>query len=277
MIRVVVVGATGLLGRSLVSVLPDRGHAVTGLGSKEIDLESGTGLDRIGVVGPDIVVNAAAWTDVDGCARDPDRALRINGEGAGRVAAASGRGATVIQISTNEVFDGGSRRAYAEDDAPNPINAYGRSKLAGETAVVEAAHHSVIVRTAWLFDATTGFPARIRRAAAQAAEQGQPLPVVEDEWGNPTPASALAHAIADLVALIRSERAPDILHLAGEPSTTRLAWAQTVVASSDITLVPISRADFVRPSTVPEHAVLSIRRAQSLGLAPIHWQEAAPA
>lgn len=271
MTRVVVVGASGRLGRALVPSLARRGHDVIGLGRNEMDLESGAGLERLSDAGPDIVVNAAAWTDVDGCAREPERATRVNGDGAGRVAAASGQ-ALVVQISTNEVFDGRSRIPYTEDDEPNPINPYGASKLAGERAVGAAARRSIIVRTAWLFEAGSGFPTRISRAADEAVRLQAPLRVVRDEWGNPTPTVELARALGDLLALADRGTVPAVLHLAGEPPTTRLAWATKVLASRDIRIQPITRAEFDRPSGVPERAILSMERGRTLGIDPIRWE-----
>ena len=140
MTRIVVVGAGGLLGRALLQVFESRGDEVIGLTHADVELTDPDSLEAIRTSRPGVVVNAAAWTDVDGCARDPDRAMRINGVGPGVVArVAAEAGALVIQVSTNEVFDGLERRTYLEDDATNPINPYGASKLAGEREAGPAA------------------------------------------------------------------------------------------------------------------------------------------
>ena len=274
MTRIVVIGAMGLLGSELLRTFRADGHEVIGLGKLDLDLENPQSMKRIDAVHPDVVINAAAWTDVDGCARDPERAMRINGVGAGMVAEASARcNALVVQISTNEVFEGAYDTSYSEDDAPNPINAYGLSKLAGERAVASSAERHLIVRTAWLYGPDRGFPARIR-LAADRRRTDEPLRVVDDEWGNPTPVASLAPAIAASTRHVLMDESLQVIHLAGEPPTTRYEWA--AMALNDWPpgrLERIKRRDFPRASTVPEHAVLSTARAQALGLGPIHWRQ----
>ena len=272
MTRVLVTGATGLLGSELVNALRAAGDDPIGIGRAEIDLERPTTMAPIADARPDLIVNAAAWTDVDGCALDPDRAMRINADGAGRIAAEAARiGARVMQISTNEVFPGEPGRQYDEDDVPSPINPYGASKLAGERAVAAAADAYLIIRTAWVFGPTAGFPARITAAAHRARATGAALRVVDDEWGNPTPVTQLARAITLLIARQHSGNLPHVLHLAGEPPTTRWAWAAQVLAHMDgpPPMSRISQADYQRPSNVPPHAVLNMRLSRDLGLPPI--------
>ena len=271
MSRVVVTGAAGLLGRELVRTFAAAGHEVMPLTHREIDLLHPSSLERISASRPEIVVNAAAWTDVDGCARDPERALRINGDGAGHVANASA-GALVVQISTNEVFDGARHEPYAEGDEPNPVNPYGASKLAGEEGVARATDRHLVIRTAWLFGPHRGFPARLRAAAERASAAGQPLRVVEDEWGNPTPVGPLAKAIVTAAERIGPKSGPRVLHLAGEPPTSRLAWARDVLADLPVELRPITQAEYERPSHVPPRAVLDMSRARALGLPVMDWR-----
>lgn len=273
MSHVVVTGAAGLLGRELVVAFRRAGNEVTPLTHLEISLLAPSSLERITAARPDIVVNAAAWTDVDGCARDPNRALRINGDGAGRVGAvAAAARALVVQISTNEVFDGARDEPYAEDDTPNPINPYGASKLAGEEAVSRSTDRHLVIRTAWLFGPDRGFPARIRAAAERAMRAVQPLRVVEDEWGNPTPVGPLAEVIVAVVECIGPEDGPRVLHLAGNPPASRLAWAQEVLADLPVELRPIMQADYERPSRVPPRAVLDMSRARALGIPSLDWR-----
>lgn len=221
--------------------------------------------------GADVVINAAAWTDVDACARDPDRAMVLNGAAAGRLAELSYQhAARFIQVSTNEVFDGASQRAYSEGDAPNPINAYGASKLAGERSVAAAHPEATIVRTSWIYGGPRSFPAKILSAARKQAEDGRPLTVVADEVGNPTPAPLLAERIADLAM---HPSAPPILHVAGTPPVSRHGWARRVLAHAGLPdPVPISLSDYQRASTPPPHAVLDTSLAESLGIDPIEWQ-----
>lgn len=274
MIHVAVTGAGGLLGSELVTAFRDAGHSVVPLTRAEIDLERATSLVAITRGRPQLVVNAAAWTDVDGCARDPIRAMRINGEGAGRVAEAAGHaGALIVQISTNEVFDGASQAPYREEDATAPVNPYGASKLAGELAVAMAVPDHLIIRTSWLFGRGRGFPVRIVSAADRLAG-GQPLAVVDDEWGNPTPAHELAVRIVQACALRLHDGGPRVLHLAGQPPTTRFAWARMILARErpGVEVTPIPSTAYERPSRVPPRAVLATQRAIDLGLPPIQWQ-----
>ena len=274
MTRILVTGAMGLLGRELVRAFRGDGDDVVGLGRLDLDLEDPQSTSRIDAFVPDVVINAAAWTDVDGSARDPDRAMRINGVGPGLVARASARSnALVVQISTNEVFEGAHERSYSEDDSPNPSNPYGASKLAGEEAVATSTERHLIVRTAWLYGPDRGFPARIR-AAADRLGSNQPLRVVDDEWGNPTPASSLAAAIVASTRLALRDESLRLIHLAGEPPTTRYDWAALALGDWHGQLERIKRRDYPRASTVPEHAVLSTARAYSLGLPPIRWEQA---
>lgn len=279
MSRVAVVGASGMLGTELVRAFRGAGDEVIGFTREDVDLEDGASLSRIPAARPEVVVNAAAWTDVDGCARDPDRADSINGKGAARVAhAAANVKALMVQVSTNEVFDGARLRAYGEDDAPSPINPYGASKLAGERAVADATDHYLIVRTAWLFTATRGFPSRILEAADRMAAEGKPLAVVDDEWGNPTWVPDLADRLAAAIRMRQQGEAPSILHLAGQPPVTRYAWARAVLKRRrpDASVQPIPSTAYARPSRVPPRAVLDTGLAERLGLQPISWQDRLP-
>jgi dTDP-4-dehydrorhamnose reductase len=218
---------------------------------------------------PDVVVNSAAWTDVEGCARDPARAMAVNGDATGDLASAAGSvGAVVVQISTNEVFDGSSVRPYRETDRPNPVNPYGASKLRAEELVLAADARSIVVRTAWLFGPRgRNFVTKVLDAATQARLRGESLGVVEDEWGNPTWAPFLAR---DVVRLIDHGAIGGIYHLAGEPPTSRFDWASRFV-DRDVTLKRISLASFKRDSRVPPRAVLSTAKARSIGISQHDW------
>ena len=276
--RVVITGASGQLGRELVQAFGAEGDELLALARPEFDISRASDLDVLAAWRPDVVVNSAAWTDVDGCARDPARALAINGDAAGAVAAAAQRaGALVIQVSTNEVFDGALDRPYTEDDAPNPINPYGASKLAGELSVASANPRNLIVRTAWIFGRDSGFPTRIRAAADRAASARTPLCVVSDEWGNPTPAHWLASAIVRLAALATDQRVRGgAYHAAGQPATSRMAWAQAVLSDHPVSVEPMRLEEYRRDSRVPPRAVLDTSRLVRLGIEPGIWGAAIP-
>ncbi len=269
--RITVTGAGGQLGRQLVTAFAGLGE-VTALTHADLDLEDPDAGRVLTASRPDVVVNSAAWTDVDGCARDPERAMELNGRAPGRLAAATD--ALFVQVSTNEVFAGDREEPYAEDDEPAPGNPYGASKLAGERAVRWASQRHLVVRTAWLFGpGGANFVTKVLAAAHAAAERGEAARVVDDEWGNPTWTPALAAAIAAAVGLPDNRR-PSVLHLAGDPPTTRFGWAERVLGS-DVALPPpeaVPGSTFPRPSRVPPRAVLSTRRAADLGLPPLGWE-----
>jgi dTDP-4-dehydrorhamnose reductase len=272
--KVAVTGATGRLGRALVAVLDDP----VPWGRDEFDLDHpqspGEQLDRARI---EAVIHAAAWTDVDGCARDPDRALRRNGVASGVLArACADRGLPMILVSTNEVFDGRriDGRGYGPHDEPRPINPYGASKLAGERAAIEAYGGSPgelgIVRTAWLYGPPgNDFPAKILAAGRRAAGEGQRLRVVGDEVGSPTYSADLAPAIA---GLLRSQRRGGTHHVVNGGSASRAGWAREVFRLSglgvEIDEVPAST--WQRASTPPLWAVLEDRAGEALR----PWQQA---
>ncbi len=266
--RVAITGAGGQLGRQLVAAVLARGGEVLAMTHADWDITRAADLDRLAGWRPTIVVNAAAWTDVDGCARDPGRAMEVNGYAAGAVArCAAAAGALAIQVSTNEVFDGTLARPYVEADQPNPVNSYGRSKLAGEELTAAAGGNHLIVRTAWLFGAGgSNFVSKMAAAAQRAAAKGDQLRVVRDEWGNPTPADWLGDQIMELID--RPSR-PRIAHLVGQPPASRLEWVRVIVAelADSVQLEPIGREEFVRSSTPPPRAVL----ASSHGLPYADW------
>ena len=276
--RVAITGAGGQLGRQLVTTFTRAGWEVLGAGRDRVDITSPASLRELREWQPQVVINAAAWTDVDGCARDPDRARLINGEAAGRVAeVAAERDALAVQISTNEVFDGEATEPYREDSATNPINPYGEAKLLGERAVAAAAPRHLVVRTAWIFGrGGRNFPARIVEVARRQIIAGQPVRVVADEIGNPTWAPDLAGGILQAVGLALDGRIGiGTLHLAGEPSASRFAWAEAILAGlAGLDLQPISADEYPRPSRVPRHAVLSTERARTLGIAASDWRTA---
>ena len=223
LMRVAVTGSTGRLGSALVSALGEapftgpRGPLAWTRAELDLDAPDGVAeaLDRDK---PEVVVHAAAWTDVDGCAREPDLAQRRNGDATGVLAAAcAARGVELLIVSTNEVFAGDrdDRVGYAPTDPTAPPNAYGRSKLAGERAATEAFERAGrtgglgIARTAWLFGPPgRDFPHKILDAAAKARAEGEPLRVVGDEWGTPTYAADVADAIVELLGARRARRGP---------------------------------------------------------------------
>lgn len=268
--RVAVTGAKGRLGQALIAALEDA--PFTGpfgpiaWHRPEFDLDRPEGfaalIDRDR---PEVVVHAAAWTDVDGCAREPELAMRRNGEATGVLAQLlAARGMDLIAVSTNEVFGGRpgdtEGRGYRPTDTPGPINPYGRSKLDGERraeAAFEAAAGALgIVRTAWLFGPPgNDFPAKILAAADRARGAGEPLKVVGDETGSPTYTHDLAEAIVELIGedAIRGTH-----HVVNAGIASRAEWAAEVLrqAGVSVDLEMVSAAEWPRASTPPAWAVL---------------------
>jgi len=270
--RVVVTGAGGQLGRQLVVAFEAAGDTVIGLDHAGLDLSDPGAPSTLRDLAPDVVVNSAAWTDVDGCARDPERAMAVNGAAAGRLAAAAAAGAaSFVQISTNEVFDGHDPIAYDESAPASPINPYGASKLAGERAVAAANSDHLIVRTAWIFGpGGTNFPSRIVAAGRRALDRGEPVRIVTDEYGNPSWAPDLARAI---VTAVRAGTR-GTLHVAGEPAVSRHDWARVILERMpEVGVVPITRDQYARASSAPAHAVLSTARAAAIGIEPMDWHD----
>jgi dTDP-4-dehydrorhamnose reductase len=271
--RVAVTGAGGRLGRALVAALeeaPFTGPSGPLAWSRPgYDLDDPTAAARaVGRDKPEVVVHAAAWTDVDGCARDPALAMRRNAIAVAELADACATvGVDLVLVSTNEVFDGRRTdgQGYAANDRVAPGNPYGVSKLAGETAAQAAflrrgaagGPQLAIVRTAWLFGPPgNDFPGRIMAAADRARTGHEPLRAVRDEVGSPTYAHDLAGAIVELLA---AGSFAGVHHVVNAGSVSRAGWARAVLeaAGVDVAVEEVTLASWARPSAVPAWAVLA--------------------
>jgi dTDP-4-dehydrorhamnose reductase len=294
-VRVAVTGAHGRLGRALIAALeeaPFVGPAgPQAWGRESFDLDAPKGVSRIlDRDRPEVVIHAAAWTDVDGCAREPELAMKRNATATGVLAEACvARGVDLIVVSTNEVFDGRRTddRGYAPTDAPNPINAYGASKLAGEQAALaaygrdgqERAGRNArgvalgIVRTAWLFGPPgNDFPAKILAAAERASAAGEPLRLVADETGSPTYSVDLAEAISELIG---GAAIDGVHHVVNGGAVSRAGWARELLrrAGLEVATEDVPASTWPRVSTPPAWAVLEPTPLP--GGEPLRpWQEA---
>jgi dTDP-4-dehydrorhamnose reductase len=268
--RVVITGSKGQLGRQLVAAFV--GHELFELDLPEVDLTQPATVGTVAEWHPDLVVHAAAYTDVDGCERDPELAFRVNAVGTQNVALAAQRaGAAMLHISTNEVFDGSQRDLYREWDRPNPMSVYARSKAAGEEIVRDLlAGRSYIVRIAWLFGpGGNNFVTKI----LAAAEGNGGLRVATDEFGNPTYAPDLAAVVARLVATGHYGN----YHLTNAGFCSRFEFAREIMrltGRSDLQVSPILSAEWPRPSRPPLHAILANTNGSALGFTLRPWQEA---
>ncbi len=269
--KILITGADGQLGQELVKVFANEEVIATDFHNLDItDSQQVNSFFRENK--PAWIINSAAYTNVEGAAKDPTVALRVNGEGTRNLAlAAKEINAKLVYISTNEVFDGKKTSPYDEEDSPQPINPYGGSKLAGETACQEIlAEKFIIARTAWLYGpaSSVNFPNKI---IARARETGK-LEVVDDELSTPTYAPDLALWIKDLI----SQNEKGIFHLVNDGFASRFEWAKEIIETLkiEVDLKPTKLADYPRLSTPPAKSILSNQKAKNAGLKMRSWQQA---
>lgn len=273
--KILITGANGRLGRALQQRLTPHHAIVPLVGSHgdglRVDLSQWELVQQaVEQHAPDFILHTAAWTDVDGCARDPERALRVNGLGTQYLAALSGaHGVPMLYVSTNEVFDGLSATPYREYDPTRPINPYGYSKWVGEQALIRHNPQHMIVRTAWLF-AHGG--RNFVQTILNAARAGKPLRVVRDEVSHPTSTDDLADAIVQLMIT----RCWGTYHLTNSGIASRYTFAQAILrtAGIDVPIEPITLKEWPRPSTPPPHTALANHAAAALGIMLRPWPEA---
>lgn len=269
--RIYITGHRGQLGRALWAHITQRGIQVDGGDLPDWEMQDPRSvLDSLRNFQPDVVIHAAALTQVDYCAEHPDEAVRVNGVGTYNVALACQEvNALMVAISTNEVFDGAAGRPYQEYDLRHPINPYGYSKFVAEQVVERFAPRYMIVRTAWLYAAGgVNFIHKI----VERARQGGPLSVVTDEVSTPTYAEDLAEA---LLALAETDR-PGIYHLTNSGQCSRYEFAQEIVrlAGYDVPIQPTVLSDFKRASTPPSYAPIANIFAAAAGVEMRPWQAA---
>lgn len=281
--RVLVTGAGGQLGGYLRDELEKERYDVIGLGRSQgagvdhvVDITDSGSVDRvIREVAPDVVIHGAAWTDVDGCETDPERADRVNHLGAGHIAESAHRaGAWVLAVGTDFVFSGDAREPYNERAVPKPVSVYGRSKLAGERAVVDANSAYAVARTSWVFGGKgKHFP---RTVVTMLKDRGG-MSVVDDEISSPTFAGDLAVA---LVALL-PHRPSGVLHLTNEGTVSRFGFAREIAKAAGLdsgSVTPTSTAEFLAkyplPAKRPAFSALANYRAAELGVRLPAWEDA---
>jgi dTDP-4-dehydrorhamnose reductase len=273
-VKVLVTGSEGQLGQQLIDVL-GQNHTVTGYDVDDMDIAD---LDQtmrvIQADSPDVIIHGAALTNVDYCAENPDYALWINGYGTQHVAyAAQAVDATLLYVSTNEVFDGTETTFYREHDRPNPINPYGYSKWIGEQEVQRLTSKHFIVRVSWLFGhGGRNFIHTIRRLA----DEGRDLRVVVNEVATPTYVDDFVAVLAQLIETPYY----GIYHLVNEGRASRWDFARHILdctGYADKPLAKISAAEYPRPSTPPEYAVLRNFIGAKRGMQLRDWREAVAA
>lgn len=279
--HILLFGATGQVGGELRSLDWDFPAELTAPGRHESDLAvSGAAVDAIHAIGPDLVINASAYTAVDRAESEPAKAMAVNGEAPGEMAGACAElSIPLIHISTDFVFDGTQTGPYSEGDRVNPLGVYGRTKESGERAVRAALDRHIILRTAWVFSAHgQNFVKTMLRLGAERDELG----VVDDQRGCPTSAAAIAGA----VAIIAKRFAGDVnipwgtYHFCGLGDTTWYGFAKAIfdLAAPHMPrrpyLKPIATADYPTPARRPANSVLACAKIEaSFGIVPGPWRE----
>jgi dTDP-4-dehydrorhamnose reductase len=265
---ILVIGANGMLGRDMMALLGDRGRGVDIDG---IDITSLESTERVlTAVRPSVVINCAAYTDVDGCEGNQETAMKVNGEGVAHLAMTTRTiGARLVQVSTDYVFDGNKGTPYQEDDAPHPLNVYGESKLAGEMNAVFNPDH-LIVRTQWLYGLHgKNFVETMLRLGAERDE----LSVVDDQIGSPTWTVDLAHAILALV----EKGCQGVYHAANEGYCSWNEFAQAIFqeAGMPVTVSAMTTGQLNRPARRPLLSPLDCGKlAHDCGYRPQPWRDA---
>jgi dTDP-4-dehydrorhamnose reductase len=287
------IGATGQIGRELQHTLAPLGDIVA-TDRSSLDLLDEAAIRRtIQAAHPDLIVNAAAYTQVDRAEAEPDLAMMVNARAPGILAEEARRAhAALIHYSTDYVFSGSIRRPYREDDAPDPINTYGKTKLAGERAIASSGAPHLILRTSWVFGGGRDFVSTI----IELAHEREELKVVDDQIGKPNWSRAVANATAQILIRLSSRGASivdqvaevsGIFHVCGDDHTSRFGFAQEIIAlcTRHTTsrrmpalrvqrLVPISSADFATPAPRPHYSVLSGEKMLKVfGVTLPSWRE----
>lgn len=268
--RVLVTGAGGMLGSDLCPVLVEAGWSAIAADIAEFDITDRDATHRfVQHVSPTVIINCAAYTDVDGAEDERSLAFRVNERGARSIAdAAAGVGAALVHISTDYVFDGEKASPYSEEDATNPINVYGASKLAGELAVREALASHYICRTAWLYGVRgKSFPSTMLRLA----HQSKALRVVTDQTGSPTYTVHLAQALAAIV----ERPLYGTYHVVNAGTATWRELASEVFRAAGMTpdVIPVSAADYPTKARRPRNSVLSTEKlSRSYDYSPPDWR-----
>ncbi|PBC61540.1 dTDP-4-dehydrorhamnose reductase [Streptomyces sp. Tue6028] len=267
-----VTGARGLLGQDVLAELAtDPDAVVTGPGRDDLDITAPDAV-RTAVAGQRLVVNCAAWTDVDGAERSEAAATAVNGTGVRHLASAcAATGAVLLHVSTDYVFPGDSRRPYPEDAPTGPVNAYGRSKLAGERAVADLLPDTgYIVRTAWLYGS---HGANFVATMLELASRHETLDVVADQHGQPTWSRALARQLVALGRAALAGRAPaGIYHGTSSGRATWCGLARETFRLSGLDperIRPVGSDRFPRPAPRPAFGVLGHGNWLRAGLAPL--------
>ncbi len=263
-----------MVGRALCEFCEASGDTIFAYAHAQLDIANAEGVWRaVSNDKPDAVINCAAWTNVDGCESDVERAFAVNARGPENLARASRDfNAAFVTISTDYVFDGTKEGFYTQDDAPNPQSVYGRAKLEGERLSLMAYDRAIVVRTGYIFGrGGTNFLSTV----VERARRGEKLKAITDTYGTPTSATDLAERLRQLAEL----KVPGVYHVANSgPGVTFEEFTRKVVAligNSEAVVEPISSETLNRPAPRPRNSRLRCLRSEKLGLPPLRDWEAA--
>lgn len=254
-IKTLIIGAEGMLGADLCKIFPD----ALKLTRQDLDVTDEKQVNYlIKKLKPNIVINAAAYTDVDGCEDNIELAFEVNGYGPGYIAeACSEVRAQLIHFSTDYVFDG-SKREYAESARTNPINVYGESKLLGEQKIIQALDNYKIIRTSWLFGVNGG---NFVNTMLSLSSQVESVKVVNDQYGKPTYTKDLAYKTSEIIDLESG-----IYHITNEGTCTWYEFASAIIENVE----PCSSSEYQRKANRPKYSVLTNTKTEPLR----HWKYA---
>ncbi len=264
--RVLVTGSNGQLGLELAGILPERGHEVVAFAREGLDVADPEAVERaLEENSPEVIINAAAYTDVDGCEEERDLAYCVNALGPRNLAqVCERRGCQLLHVSTNYVFDGESERPYEPFDPPKPISAYGRTKLAGEEHVMRLTNRWYVVRTAGVYGRGRNFVRTMLRVAGERDS----LKVKDDEFISPTYARDLAEGIVGIIEAGRY----GLYHLTNAGSCSWYEFTREIfrLAGVETEVIPIPGSQYPLPAARPANGVLSSPGGPELR----HWSEA---
>ena len=264
--KILVSGSGGQLGLELAALLPWRGQEVVALSKEELDVaDFGAVMLALEKHSPDVVVNAAAYTNVDGCETETDLAYTINALGPRNLAQlCEERGCDLLHVSTNYVFDGESERPYEPFDTPNPISAYGRTKLAGEEYVRQLTNSWYVVRSAGVY----GMGHNFVRTMLRLGMEREVLKIKDDEYISPTYAVDLAEGIAEVIEAGRY----GLYHLTNAGSCSWYEFAKEIfeLAGVEVEVVPVPGSEYPLPAARPANGVLRALDGPELR----HWRQA---
>jgi len=283
--KILLTGKTGQIGGELNNIVGDLGNLIT-VDKEQLDLSKPNSIEPVILnIKPDIIINPAAYTAVDKAEKEPDLAMTVNAIAPGLLAKAARKvGAGLIHYSTDYVFDGCSEIPYKEEDPPNPLNVYGKTKLAGEKALAEAGVPFLIIRTGWVYSL---HGKNFLRTIKKLAEEKDIIQIVDDQIGAPTWARSVALKTHQILKQCLNKKwletkdpsLSGIFHLTCQGKTSWHGFARKVLnmssTSQNIKLIAIPTSDYPTPATRPSNSLLNNEKIQKVfGLDMPHWEDA---